>query len=74
MDSQELKQARLDKKLLSNVSKMPGYSISRRCVAVRRRQQACRDRRQHMRELLRPQGHVSDAERPQEDDRTRRIF
>jgi len=29
MDSQELKQARLDKKLLSNVSKMPGYSISR---------------------------------------------
>ena len=29
MDSQELNQARLDKKLLSNVSKMPGYSISR---------------------------------------------
>ena len=29
MDSQQLKQARLDKKLLSNVSKMPGYSISR---------------------------------------------
>ena len=29
MDSQELKQARRDKKLLSNVSKMPGYSISR---------------------------------------------
>tara|TARA_A100001011_G_scaffold75220_1_gene77294 strand:+ start:5245 stop:5874 length:630 start_codon:yes stop_codon:yes gene_type:complete len=29
MDTQQLKQARLDKKLLSNVSKMPGYSISR---------------------------------------------
>ena len=29
MNAEELKQARLDKKLLSNVSKMPGYSISR---------------------------------------------
>jgi hypothetical protein len=29
MNAEELKQARQDKKLLSNVSKMPGYSISR---------------------------------------------
>ena len=29
MNAEELKQARKDKKLLSNVSKMPGYSISR---------------------------------------------
>jgi hypothetical protein len=29
MDTQQLQQARQDKKLLSNVSKMPGYSISR---------------------------------------------
>ena len=29
MNAEELKQAREDKKLLSNVSKMPGYSISR---------------------------------------------
>ena len=49
MDSQQLKQARLDKKLLSNVSKMPGYSISRERVAMQRRRQACRDRAAHAR-------------------------
>ena len=49
MNAEELKQAREDKKLLSNVSKMPGYSISRSAWLCNVGSRLAEKRRQHMR-------------------------
>ena len=63
MNAEELKQARKDKKLLSNVSKMPGYSISRSAWLCDVGSRLAEVEGSTCAELLRPQGHVSHAKR-----------